>query len=163
MVKVTLTPGSATCSKNIINAIVYTIGIVSINFSPKNTVVNGTPLYLMINMGKYYPTDPNTTNINPSINFSNLTGSYNFYINFPINGFNISMLMPPSTQPILNFITVKSYILNNGNQIFVDNCFINIDGISPNTLNNALITGGNIQSLSNMNFTFTIQTPFFIN
>lgn len=162
-INVGLTTGTATCAKTITNGIVYNVGTILVNFTQKNLITNGSIVYLMISMSRSYSTDPNSTNINPSIQSSNVSGTYNFYLLYQTSGFNISMLMPPSTQSVNNFITVTSYILSGTTQNNIDSCSINIDGITPNSLNNLMITGGSVQSTANMTFIFTIQTPFFIN
>ncbi len=136
-----------------------TIGVIGINFIPQNNNINGQNLYLKVSISKSYPTDPNSTIISPLIPSSNLTGTYNFNFLYNTSGFNITMLMPPSNQPVTSFINVLSYISNGS----LDQCFITIDGINPNNLNNLNVIGGPVQSFSNMTFSFTIQTPFFIN
>ena len=83
---------------------------------------------MKLSMLQSYPDDPTNTDINPILSVSNnMLATYLFQFSF-INTFNISMLMPPSTQPQPNFIFIlTSNILGD-----YDKCYITISGVQPN-------------------------------
>ena len=66
------------------------------------------------------------------------------------------MLMPPSTKPVSNFITIYSSTSAGG---LVDTCTLDITGISPNSFTNAVIGAAVVQSTANLAFNLTLSTP----
>jgi hypothetical protein len=65
------------------------------------------------------------------------------------------MLMPPSTKPESNFISIYSYnTLGN-----IDSCSLSISQIQPNTFKAISLTQGVVQTLANVNFDLTLSTP----
>jgi hypothetical protein len=111
-------------------------------------------------MPTYYPDDSTETSINPTISvpvtLSVSPGAYLYKISF-VNTFSITLLMPPSTRPESNFITISSY----NNMGDIDSCSISITQIQPNKFVSMSISQGVVQVLSNLLFDLTLSTPLF--
>jgi len=153
---VTITEGQATCTRAIANALVSTMGVITIGFTPKNIISNGTVVSLAVTMARSYPNDTTNTDVTPSIPGSTVTGTYRF--NFTLqSSFNLTMLMPFSTQPVSNFVKVTSYVPA-GN---VDSCLISIDGINSNNFTNASLSTGRVQTTATLSVNFINLSPIY--
>lgn len=67
------------------------------------------------------------------------------------------MLMPPSTQPQNNFITLSSY--DKANEGYIDSCSISLTGVQPNSLTQMSISQGTVQTNTNLQFNLQLSTP----
>jgi hypothetical protein len=154
---VTITEGQAICSKSILNGLVSAIGVITVNFTPKNIINNGSTVSLAVTMNRSYPNDTTNTDVTPSSSGSTVTGTYRFNFTL-VSSFNITMLMPPSTQPVSNFIRVVSYIVG-GN---VDSCYLSIDGITTNNFTAATISTGRVQTTASLSINFINLSPIYL-
>lgn len=97
---VTITPGAATCSINILNPYAFQIGQIAIGY--ESSLVSGSSYSLSLTMPSSYADDGTDTDISPSISVpvavSTSPGSYSYTLSL-VPSFIITMLMPPSTQP----------------------------------------------------------------
>lgn len=107
-------------------------------------------------MAKSYPNDTTNTDIAASVAGGTQTGTYRFTLP-NTNSFNLTLLMPSSTQPTNNFIRVTS-LYEGGN---IDTCLISIDNVSPNNFSAITISTGRVQSLSNIVITFINLSPLY--
>jgi hypothetical protein len=133
------------------------MGVISVTFTPKNVISNGSTVFLSVAMNRTYTGDASNSDITASIAGSTVVGTYRF--NFTMTSpFNINMLMPFSTQPVSNFITITSYI-SAGN---IDTCQLTIDGISANTFVAMTVSSGRVQATSTVSFNFINLSPILV-
>ena len=84
-------------------------------------------------MNTSYKNDLLSTAINPQITgYSTLgnIGKYTFQINYT-TAINISLLFPPSTEGVDNFIFVESFIDGVGS---VDECYVGINNVTSSSI-----------------------------
>lgn len=80
---------------------------------------------MKLSMLPYYPSDPTQTDIKPILSVSNtMLAQYLFEFQFS-KSFNLTMMMPPSTEPANNFI----FIMTSNAFGNYDNCYMSITGV----------------------------------
>ena len=100
-----------TCGIRLVNNnLVFALGIIEITFP--STFVNTTSgSSLSVIMDHFYPNDGTQTLINPVFNqgetTQNLGAKYIYTFSY-LSQFNVTMLMPPSTKPEINFMNITS-------------------------------------------------------
>lgn len=102
-----------------------------------------------------YPSDPSNTDINPILSISS-TMSAPYLFEFPFtNTFTITMLMPPSTAPEVNFI----YIMTSNVLGDYDKCYLTISGVQPNAFARLSFGQGEVQSVGDLGVSLLALTP----
>lgn len=158
----TITPLSAACSTVLSNELVFARGQVKISYVSTYIIGASNSSYsLNIQMDNYYSLDSTQTSINPAFTpevtaFQPL-GTASLYTLEYVTAVTVTMLMPPSTQNMGNFITVSSYDKNNLGEI--DSCSISLTGIQPNVLNQLTVSPAKVQTTSALQFSMKLSTP----
>ena len=152
---VTITTANATCSLVLNSGLVFGEGLMSISYISQYINSSSVGYTMKLSMLQSYPSDPTNTDINPILSISS-TMSAPYLFEFPFtNTFNITMLMPPSTQPEVNFIYIMtSNVLGN-----YDKCYLTISGVQPNQFNYLDMRPEEVQSLGNLQVSFLADTP----
>jgi hypothetical protein len=125
---VTITTANATCTLTLNSGLVFGEGLMTINYVSQYINNSSVGYTMRLSMLQSYPSDPTSTDINPILSISS-TMIVPYLFEFPFtNSFNLTMLMPPSTQPETNFIFIMtSNVLGN-----YDKCYLTISGVQPN-------------------------------
>ena len=157
-VVLTISEGAAVCSASILNAYVYQSGQISVTYTSKYISASSTGYSLALQVPTSYPDDAtsNSIGLTLSVPFTTVSssGSYIFEMDF-VNSFTLSLLMPPSTKPETNFISLYSY-----NSLgVVDSCDLSISQVQPNTFASLAISQGVVQTVSSVRFDMTLSTP----
>lgn len=155
---VTITEGQAVCTRSLTNALVGAMGTLTIGFTPKNAINNGTVIGLAVTMARSYPNDTTNTDVTPSLPGSTVTGTYRFNLTLQPQ-FNLTMLMPFSTQPVSNFIKVTSYLPGGS----VDSCYISIDGVTANNFTTVALSTSRVQTTATLSIGFINFSPIYPN
>lgn len=153
---VAISEGQAVCTHSIANGLVSAMGTVTIGFTPKNNINNGSLTSLAVTMARSYPNDTTNTDVTPSIPGSTVAGTYRFNLSM-LSQFSLTLMMPSSTQPVTNFVKVTSYIAA-GN---IDSCYISIDGVSPNNFTSASLSTGRVQTTATLSVNFVNLSPLY--
>lgn len=109
----------------------------TINYQSQYINNSGVGYLMKLSMLQSYPSDPTNTDVNPILSVSNtMLSKYLFEFSF-VSSFNLTMKMPPSTQPELNFIfLMTSNVLGD-----YDKCYISIQSVQPNTFQQLSFSG----------------------
>lgn len=121
----------------LISGVVFGEGLMTINYQSEYINSSGVGYKMKLSMLQSYQSDPTNTDINAILSVpSSIFSSYLFEFSF-VNTFNLTMRMPPSTQPELNFIfLITSNVLGD-----YDKCFITISGVQPNNFQQVSFSG----------------------
>lgn len=124
-VVLTISEGTAICSSSILNAYVYQSGQISVTYTSKYIPAGSTGYFLGMEVPTSYPDDAtsNSIGLTLSVPFTTISSSGSYFLELAyVNSFTLSLLMPPSTKPETNFISIFSY----NSQGVVDSCDVSI-------------------------------------
>lgn len=161
---VTILGGSALCTTAVSNPYAFTDGQITVTYSSSYISGASSSNYdIFVSVPTTYPDDTTGTPINPSCSLTNFPSIYpgSFLFQAPFtSSFTITLKMPPSTRPEVNFISIYTQT-NNGLIGDIDSCSITISGIQPTTFSSISISRGTVQTSATLLFDLALSTPLF--
>lgn len=126
---------------SLLSGIVFSTASLAINYTSSYITGMSSNYYLNVAVPTYYADDSTQTLINPSfpsvIAVQPNNDEYIYSIPYSTS-LTVTLLMPPSTKPETDIITVSSYDANNSGTI--DSCSISLDNVQPSTFSQVIIS-----------------------